>query len=238
VLLELGYIEHIRSLRVFRTRHRRETAVPKRAGQELENSRGYSRTHKGVIVRQLGAEATRLASEGWLNDPLAGSVLDAGCGTGENALCFAGRGCAVTGIDFIEEAIHRARRKAAERGLPATFLVEDALTLRDWPERFDHVIDSGLFHVFDDQDRRRYVEGLATVLPPGGRLFLGCFSDGEPGTQGPRRVSNAELHAAFARGWVIESIEPIRAEDRPDLKDVPFSEGGPRAWFVVARRAG
>jgi cyclopropane fatty-acyl-phospholipid synthase-like methyltransferase len=170
-------------------------------------------------------------------DRIAGTVLDAGCGTGENALFFAGRGCRVTGIDFIEEAINRARRKAAERGLSVTFLVKDALTLKDWPERFDNVIDSGLFHVFSDDDRRRYVEGLATVLKPGGRLFLMCFSDVEPGEQGPRRVSKKELHDAFDKGWSIESIEPTRAEVRPDLKDLSFSEGGPKAWFVVVRRS-
>ena len=112
-----------------------------------------------------------------------------------------GEGCKVTGIDFLEEPIQRAKRKAAERGVPATFLVKDALTLKDWTERFDNVIDSGLFHVFSDEDRRRYVEGLATVLKPGGRLFLMCFSDEEPGTQGPRRVSKKELHDAFAEGW-------------------------------------
>ena len=132
-------------------------------------------------------------------DRIAGSVLDAGCGTGENALYFAGRGCTVTGIDFLEEPITRARRKATERGLPATFLVKDALTLKDWTERFDNVIDSGLFHVFNDDDRRRYVEGLATVLKPGGRLFLLCFSDEEPGTQGPRRVSKEELQTPSPR---------------------------------------
>ena len=169
-------------------------------------------------------------------DRITGSVLDAGCGTGDNALFFASRGHKVTGIDFIEEAINRAKRKAAELGLPATFLVKDALTLKDWSERFDNVIDSGLFHVFSDEDRRRYVEGLATVLKPGGRLFLLCFSDEEPGTQGPRRVSKQELHAAFAQGWVIESIEPARYEVRPDLKDLTFSEGGPKAWFAVVRR--
>ena len=169
-------------------------------------------------------------------DRIAGSVLDAGCGTGENALYFAGRGCTVTGIDFLEEPITRARRKATERGLPVTFLVKDGVTLPDWTERFDNVIDSGLFHVFSDEDRRRYVEGLATVLKPVGRLFLLCFSDEEPGTQGPRRVSKEELHAAFAEGWVMESIEPSRYEVRPDLKDLAFSEGGPRAWFVVVRR--
>jgi len=101
--------------------------------------------------------------------------------------------------------------------------------LRDWSERFDSVIDSGLLHVFSDEDRRRYVEGLATALKPGGRLFLLCFSDEEPGTQGPRRVSKKELHDTFAEGWGIESAEPSRYEVRPDLMDLSFSEGGPRA---------
>jgi cyclopropane fatty-acyl-phospholipid synthase-like methyltransferase len=171
-------------------------------------------------------------------DRITGSILDAGCGTGENALFFAGRGHKVTGIDFIEEAINRAKRKAAERGLSANFLVMDALALKNIPEVFDSVIDSGLFHVFSDEDRKRYVEALATVLKPGGRLFLMCFSDEEPGTQGPRRVSKKELHDAFAEGWAIESIEPVRAEVRPDFKDFTFSEGGPKAWFVVVRRSG
>jgi cyclopropane fatty-acyl-phospholipid synthase-like methyltransferase len=143
----------------------------------------------------------------------------------------------VTSIDFLDEPIQRARRKATARGLTATFLVQDALTLKDWPERFDNVIDSGLFHVFSDEDHRCYIEGLATVLKPGGRLFLLCFSDEEPGTQGPRRLSKAELYAAFAEGWGVESVEPSRYEVRPDLKDLLFSEGGPKAWFVVIQRA-
>ena len=161
-------------------------------------------------------------------DRITGSILDAGCGTEDNALFFASRGHKVTGIDFLEEPITRARRMAAERRLTATFFVMDALALKDLPEVFDSVIDSGLFHVFSDEDRKRYVGGLVSVLKPGGRLFLLCFSDEEPGTQGPRRVSQKELHDAFAQGWVIESIEPSRYEVRPDLKDLTFSEGGPR----------
>jgi 2-polyprenyl-3-methyl-5-hydroxy-6-metoxy-1,4-benzoquinol methylase len=169
-------------------------------------------------------------------DQITGAVLDAGCGTGDTALFLAGRGCKVTGIDFLDVPIQRAQRKAAERGLQATFLVKDALTLKDWTERFDNVMDSGLFHAFSDKDRLRYVEGLATILKPGGSLFLMCFSDEEPGTQGPRRVSKAELHAAFAERWSIESIEPVQVEVRPDLKDMTFSQGGPKAWFVIVRR--
>ena len=136
-------------------------------------------------------------------DQITGSILDSGCGTGENAFFFASRGHKVTGIDFLEEPINRAKQKAAERGLTATFLVMDALALKDLPEVFDNVIDSGLFHVFSDDDRRRYVEGLATVLKPGGRLFFLCFSDEEPGEQGPRRVSRKEIEDAFAEGWAV-----------------------------------
>jgi SAM-dependent methyltransferase len=169
-------------------------------------------------------------------DQITGRILDAGCGTGDTALFLAGRGHQVTGINFLEVPIERAKRKAAERNVAVTFLVKDALTLKDWSERFDNVIDSGLFHVFSDEDRRRYVEGLATILKPDGRIFLICSSDEEPGTQGPRRVSKKELKDAFAQGWDIESVNPCRFEVRPDLKDLSFSEGGPKAWFVVVRR--
>ena len=169
-------------------------------------------------------------------DQITGSILDSGCGTGENAFFFASRGNKVTGIDFLAEPITIAKRKATERSLTVTFLVMDALTLKDWTERFDNVIDSGLFHVFSDDDRRRYVEGLAKILKPNGRFFFLCFNDEEPGTQGPRRVSRKEIEVAFAEGWAIESIEPSQYEVRPDPKDISSSDGGPKAWFVVVRR--
>src|ERR1700749_4952650 len=76
---------------------------------------------------------------------VTGSLFDAGFGTGENALFFAERGCKVAGIDFLAEPIERAKQKAAKRGLSVTFVVKDALTLADWPEKVDNVIDSGLF---------------------------------------------------------------------------------------------
>jgi SAM-dependent methyltransferase len=169
-------------------------------------------------------------------DQIRGSVLDAGCGTGDIALFLAGRGNKVTGVDYLEEPIRRAKLKAAELNLPVNFLVKDATTFKNWNERFDNAIDSGLFHVFSDGDRKKYVAGLATVLKPGGRLYLMCFSDEEPGTEGPRRVSQQELREAFAEGWQIESIKPSRFETRPDLKGFNFSTGGPKTWFAVIRR--
>jgi SAM-dependent methyltransferase len=171
-------------------------------------------------------------------DQVTGSVLDAGCGTGENALFFAGRGHPVLGIDFLEGPIQEARRKAGERGRPGEFVQMDALTLTALDRRYDSVIDSGLFHVFSDEDRVRYVAGLAHVTKPGGRLFLLCFSDEEPGTQGPRRVSQQELRESFVNGWAIEEIRPAWLGVRPDAEDMSFSEGGPKGWFAVIRREG
>ena len=64
-------------------------------------------------------------------DRVTGSILDAGCGTGENALYFASRGQTVTGFDFLSEPINRAKQRATERGLTTTFFVMDALALKD-----------------------------------------------------------------------------------------------------------
>ena len=62
--------------------------------------------------------------------------------------------------------------------------------------------------VLGDDDRRRYVNGLASVLKPVARLFLLCFSDEEPGEKGPRRVSEKEIRDEFAVGREVESIDP------------------------------
>ena len=194
----------------------------------------FESAYAGPAPWEIGRPSDPLVA---VADRVVGPVLDAGCGTGENALFFAARGLRVTGIDFVEEAIRRARGKATERGLTAEFLVKDALTLGDWGERFASVIDSGLFHVFTDEQRARYVAGLAHVTKPGGGLFLICFSDEEPGTVGPRRVSRQELYDAFADGWAVESVVPTQFVVNPE-SSIAFSEGGPRCWFAVIRRNG
>ncbi len=140
---------------------------------------------------------------------LRGSVLDAGCGTGEHTLMAAERGLAATGIDAAPTAIAIAGRKAADRGLDVRLLVHDALELDQLGERFDTVLDSGLFHVFDDHDRARYVESLAAATKPGGVFHMLCFSDRQPGTWGPRRVSRGEIEHSFAGDWRIEVLEPV-----------------------------
>jgi SAM-dependent methyltransferase len=167
---------------------------------------------------------------------LTGKILDAGCGTGEHALYFASKGHQVTGIDYLTIPISQAGNKASRRNLDVTFVVMDALALRGLHEVFDSILDSGLFHVFNDQDRQRYVSGLASVLKPGGKLLLLCFSDQEPGDHGPRRISRQELEQTFSGKWEIELIEETRFEIRPDFQEVSFSPGGPLAYLMIARR--
>jgi 2-polyprenyl-3-methyl-5-hydroxy-6-metoxy-1,4-benzoquinol methylase len=163
-------------------------------------------------------------------------VLDAGCGCGDLALWLAGRGHAVTAIDFLEEPLAVARRKAAGLGLSINFLGMDAIAIGTLPERFDAVTDSGMFHSFDDQTRTAYVGALTRLLEPGARVFLLCMSDDEPGTHGPRRVSAEEIRATFGDGWVIESIEPARFEVVPGIPGLEFGPGGARALFATIRR--
>ncbi len=163
-------------------------------------------------------------------------VLDIGCGTGDLAIWLAGQGRAVTGVDFLSEPIERARAKAAAAAVEATFLQMDALAVGEIPERFDAVADCGLFHTFDDAGRAAYVAALAKLLEPGARAFLLCFSTAEPGDHGPRRVSEAEIRAAFNVGWEIESIEPARFEVVPGIPGAEFSPGGAQAWFTQVRR--
>lgn len=74
------------------------------------------------------------------------------------------------------------------------------------------MLDSGLFHVFDDDDRDRFVESLRSVVPAGGRYFMLCFSERQPGDFGPRRVTQAEIRSSFRDGWRVDSIEPADLE--------------------------
>jgi SAM-dependent methyltransferase len=168
-------------------------------------------------------------------DQIVSPVLDAGCGTGGASLFFAARGAQVTGIDFVEEAIRRARAKADERGLAVEFLVKDAMTLGDWDKSFASVIDSGLFHIYDGDERKRYVQGLAHVLKPGGRLFLFSFND-DPGWPAGG-VSRQELYDAFADGWEIQSLELVDGEVNPAFAaEFPDKFANKKMWFAIIGR--
>jgi len=162
---------------------------------------------------------------------VTGPVLDAGCGTGENALFFAARGFEVVGVDAVEAAVAAARAKAQARGLPAEFFVHDALALGELGRRFGTVVDSGLFHTFDDDERRQYVASLAATTSLGAHVYVLCFSEHELGDGGPRRVTQAELRQAFDRPpFRVRGIEAAEM-------DTNLGRGrGSMAWLASIER--
>lgn len=166
---------------------------------------------------------------------LTGALLDSGCGTGENGLLAASCGATVLGVDLSPTAIARATAKAAERGLDARFAAGNVLEMSIPTDAFDTVIDSGLFHSFDDDDRPRYVEVLRRATKVGGTFYLMCFSDRQPGDWGPRRVTDAEIRAAFADGWTVERIDPSRFDVRPSTVE-GFAGTFAEAWLSTIRR--
>ncbi len=186
--------------------------------------------HNGPAPWDIGRPQptiVRVASEGGF----VGAVLDAGCGTGENALHVASLGLPVLGIDVAETALAMARVKADHRGIKVEFAAADAFQLDRLGRRFNTVLDSGLFHTFDGEERPRYVASLASVTERDGTLYVLCFSDEGPDI-GPHPVSQNELRAAFnaSGGWSISAIEPDRVQTRF------HDENGAPAWFATIKR--
>ena len=92
------------------------------------------------------------------------------------------------------------------------------------------LLDCGLFHTFDGDERPGYVASLASVTGHDGTLYVLCFSDDGPDT-GPHPISQEELRAAFNpnNGWNVAAIEPHRIQTR-------YHDDGAPAWFATIKR--
>lgn len=161
-----------------------------------------------------------------------GRALDIGCGRGDNAIMLAMNGCEVTGIDLVEAAISDAKAKVIERHVKVNFVVGNVLRMGKlfMEAEFDIVIDSGLFHTITDEERQVFARQIHTVLKPGGKYFMLCFSDKEPEGYGPRRISKAEIERTFTPlfniVYIIDSAFYSRVE--------PHSS---KAYLVSAARS-
>jgi SAM-dependent methyltransferase len=203
---------------------RQPTSHERRAGQPWDTS--YLDGPAPWDIGRPQPAILRLAAEGAFRGP----VLDAGCGTGENAIYVASLGLHVLGVDVAETALSIARGKTAARGIDADFVVADAFHLDRLGRVFETVLDCGLFHTFDGGERRDYVASLEYVTGRGGHLYVLCFSDVGPDI-GPHPISQEELRAAFKRssGWNVASISPDRIQTRFDAQGAP-------AWLAKIER--
>jgi SAM-dependent methyltransferase len=218
-----------------------ERAADAPAPEETSRSRGVfddayrSHTAPWVIGEPQPAFVALERSGG-----IRGRVLDPGCGTGEHTIHLARLGYDVRGIDSSQHAIEQARANAAEHNVTARFEVADALQLGHDPT-YDTVVDSALFHIFDPDERGRYVRSLHRACRPDALVHVLALTDAGPGF-GPQ-ISDTVIREAFGDGWALEDLRPSQyrgvilrpahaaALGRPvgDLVDLP-------AWLARARR--
>jgi len=188
----------------------------------------FNSAYKDIPPWDIGRpqkEIIHLVEEG----EISGKVLDVGCGTGENALYLASLDLKVWGIDGAPIAIKKAKEKAKKRGITINFLVSDALKLQLLQNKFDTIIDCGLFHVFSDEERPIFAASLSSALYHSGKYCMLCFSEHEPGSYGPRRVTQAEIRATFGKGWKINYIREAEFETAFGPHDV-------KAWLSSITR--
>lgn len=187
------------------------------------------------IIGEPQPAIVELERNGWIK----GAVLDAGCGTGEHTIYLARIGYDVVGIDSSPRAIEHAREKAARHEVDARFEVADALNLGDEP-RYDTVVDSALFHIFDAEDRAAYTRSLHTACGPGARVHVLALSDADPGL-GPQ-INDSVIRDAFQDGWTLEDLRPDRYRvivGEEDGARLDLEAGKPAdmiAWLARARR--
>lgn len=172
----------------------------------------FDSVYLGTAPWDIGAPQPALTR--LLDDrPPEGPVLDVGCGTGDLAIFLAARGLEVVGVDFVEGALVTARERA--KPLPDSaaarlyFRAGDCLAPSRLGRRFGSIVDSGFLHLFEQEDRDRFVQDLPGALRPGGRYYLLAFAVEFPGPS-PRLVTEEELRRRFSadRGWKTLEVRP------------------------------
>ncbi len=141
-----------------------------------------------------------------------GRALDVGCGYGRSAIYLATRGWEVDAVDFVDQAVAEARRRALAAGVAHRVHVHRATVpqLDFLPGGYDLVLDVGCGHGLGVDDLPAYRDALARLMPPG--ALLAWFSrvrspeDAEPPASGPRGLPEAEVRQVFEAAFTLERV--------------------------------
>jgi SAM-dependent methyltransferase len=148
-----------------------------------------------------------------------GRALDVACGEGRNAVWLAEQGWQVTGVDFSDVALAKARLLAEARGVEAhaEWVHADLLAYRPVPDSLDLVI--AFYLQLAESDRRAALRNAAEGLAPGGTFLLVAHdsSNREHGYGGPQHPAVLYTAADAAGDLDGLGLELERAEvvERP-----------------------
>lgn len=160
-----------------------------------------------------------------------GRALDLACGEGRNAVWLAGQGWQVTGVDFSQAAIEKARLLAENRGVEVDWVCADLLEHAPPPEAFELVI---VFYLqLPAEGRRKIFPRAASAVAPGGTFLLVAHdsSNLERGFGGPRDPAvlyGAEGVVSVLDGFEIEQAGPV-------LRTVETADGPREAIDALVR---
>jgi SAM-dependent methyltransferase len=148
------------------------------------------------------------------NDALpAGAALELGCGTGDCSIYLAKHGWQVTAVDYVAQALDKARAKAKAAGAVVKFARADVTRLSSagLGDNFGLIVDNGCLHNMSDLDRDAYVREVSAMAAPDARLLITAFRPG--GRFGVRGVAPAEMESRFTQGWTLVSTGDERELD-------------------------
>lgn len=154
-------------------------------------------------------------------------TVDLGCGAGNYAVWFAGRGFDVTGIDISSNAVRLANQLAQEKNVECRFIISDLLgDLGRFHEEFDFAYDWEVLHHIAFEDRENYIQNVHSLLHPGGVYFSLCFSikDKDFGGEGSIRKtrigtilyfsSEEELRALYSPYFHILELNTVHIQGK------------------------
>lgn len=156
--------------------------------------------------------------------PPYGPALDIGTGSGVWGVWLAGRGWQVTGVDIVERALERARRRIGEAGVDMRLVRGDVTALRDSGvgSGYRLLLDTGTFHGLTADQRQAMGRELTAVAAPEATLILDCFAPRRRGPL-PRGAGREEVEAAFP-DWQLTGVEVADAEPDAIAKLFRFDE--------------
>ncbi len=145
-------------------------------------------------------------------EPRTGRALDLGCGTGRHTLELAELGWEAVGIDNVQRAVERARRRPGAGKV--TFTVGDVTRLADHVHGpFSFFLDIGCFHGFNAEQRAAVGSGITKVATDDATLLMMAFGPSKVPVL-PGGVTRAEIEEAFP-GWHVDHVEPASTDGMP-----------------------